>query len=264
MDEKRIREIIRGELAASSNLSRFRVNTIPQHVHNGTDSPKINQSNVIPGIRTVGRIFFARTAQYVINTPFNPTSVRFNGVAYDSAAYTFTLAEVVTNATQGAIYTNNGEYFTVTTTIGSGDTTLIASGTGDPDSSGSLVKVFGDGESVIDYSSYSAPGTPTIRSYGTGEALLGPSYYMQPESTNTVKTGGPLQSVVQLGSSTTTGASGTRLIVTETNLWRVSYPTNAVSDYKVTLQIPRFTPNGIYIDCTLADGWSVYGNYIVT
>lgn len=73
------------------------------------------------------------------------------------------------NATIGATYTNNGNTFTVTSTISSG-TTLYMTATGAPSASGTLTKASGSGDSTITFSAVTsgvaagviicAPNTP--------------------------------------------------------------------------------------------------------
>lgn len=82
-------------------------------------------------------------------------------------AYTFTVTSA--NATAGATYTNNGKTFTVQSTI-AGATTLVASGTGAPTSSGTLTKASGTGDTTIAFSAVSGGtyGTMTAQNYGVG------------------------------------------------------------------------------------------------
>ena len=63
--------------------------------------------------------------------------------------YTFTVTSA--NATAGATYTNNTQTFTVTHTI-VGETSLVATGTGAPTSSGTLTKSGGTGDATITFS----------------------------------------------------------------------------------------------------------------
>lgn len=63
--------------------------------------------------------------------------------------YTFTVTAA--NATVGATYTNNGNTFTVLTTI-AGGTTLSCSGTGAVTASGTLTKASGSGDATITFS----------------------------------------------------------------------------------------------------------------
>lgn len=71
--------------------------------------------------------------------------------------YTFTVTSA--NATAGALYANNGQTFTVTTTI-SGATTLVTTGPGLPSASGTLTKVSGTGDPTITFSTYVLSATP--------------------------------------------------------------------------------------------------------
>lgn len=261
MDDKRIRQIVKEELARSTTRKQFGMQDVPFHTHNGKDSPNVNQASIKPNIRSMGSITFSRTTRYYLDVTFNPTAIQFYGVAVDDSLYTFTLDEAV-NASAGAVYTNNGETFVLTANVGSGDSTMNASGTGDPASSGDLDKVSGGGEIVIEYSSFAAPGTPTIRAFAVGNAQLGPSYYFQPETVSSVRTGGPLQQVIQSCSSTVTGASGTRVFVNEGNLVRIQYPSS--STIVATATVVGFANNSVVIDVEVASGWSIIGNYVVT
>jgi hypothetical protein len=67
--------------------------------------------------------------------------------------HTFTVTSA--NATAGATYTNNGQTFTVVTTI-SGGTTLVCTSPGSPASSGTLTKASGTGDATITFSSVSS------------------------------------------------------------------------------------------------------------
>lgn len=67
-------------------------------------------------------------------------------------SYTFSLAAPY-NATAGATYTNNGQTFTVLTTIAAGNS-LSTRGTGNPISTGNLIKASGTGDSPITFASY--------------------------------------------------------------------------------------------------------------
>lgn len=64
-------------------------------------------------------------------------------------SYTFTVTSA--NATVGATYTNNGNTFTVLSTIAA-QTTLVASGSGAPLASGTLTKTSGTGDATITFS----------------------------------------------------------------------------------------------------------------
>lgn len=74
----------------------------------------------------------------------------WTGWSISFATYTFTVTSA--NATVGAVYSNSGNNFTVSTTI-SGATTLVTAGVLAPASSGTLTLVSGTGDSTITFSS---------------------------------------------------------------------------------------------------------------
>lgn len=63
MDDQKIRQIVRDEITRSTNGTRFGVQSIPFHTHNGTDSPSIFS----PTITYTG---FVPYDGLVANTPF--------------------------------------------------------------------------------------------------------------------------------------------------------------------------------------------------
>ena len=87
------------------------------------------------------------------STVFKAPTIQIFAIALN---YTFTVTAA--NATVGAIYTNNGQTFTVIYTI-AGGTTLVCSGTGAPAASGTLTKSAGTGDSTITFASVAANGT---------------------------------------------------------------------------------------------------------
>jgi hypothetical protein len=83
MNDAQIRKIVQEEIRRSNDASRFRVNAIPEHVHNGTDSPKLNADNIIPATSVVGNVEFSQKKTYKINlnSSFTPQRVVVNGIA---------------------------------------------------------------------------------------------------------------------------------------------------------------------------------------
>ena len=81
---------------------------------------------------------------------------------YGPYTYIFTVSSA--NATAGAIYSNNGQNFTVTSTISAG-TTLVTTGVNSPLPSGTLTKVSGTGDSTITYSTFTGISATLIH-YG--------------------------------------------------------------------------------------------------
>jgi hypothetical protein len=107
----------------------------------------------------------AANTQWNVTVTSNTPSAGIDQVTYTYAGlYTFTVTAA--NATIGAVYSNNGQNFNVTSTI-VGGTTLTAQGlsSGSPTASGTLTLVSGTGDATIAFSSYAVSG------YGTAPAL---------------------------------------------------------------------------------------------
>lgn len=82
MDEQRIRRIVQDEIRKNSGKSRFGLQTIPYHVHDGVDSQQIQQNNILPSSSITGSITFARETTYTIrlNASFTPRNILAYGV----------------------------------------------------------------------------------------------------------------------------------------------------------------------------------------
>jgi type VI secretion system secreted protein VgrG len=101
----------------------------------------------------------ASTIWNVIVTPGVPSSTIEQVTYVWAGSYIFTVTSA--NATAGAIYSNNGQNFLVTTTIVAG-TTLFTTGLQNaPAASGTLTKVSGTGDATITFSSYTFAGFGT-------------------------------------------------------------------------------------------------------
>jgi hypothetical protein len=83
MDENKIRRIVQQEIARSNSGSRFKINSIPNHSHNGVDSLQIKEENVIPSTSITGFVSFAQATTYTINlnASFTPKQLQVNGIA---------------------------------------------------------------------------------------------------------------------------------------------------------------------------------------
>lgn len=70
--------------------SKYGVASVPLHVHNGADSPRIKQSDLITSYGTTGTITMSTDGQrYSIglntqNGAFAPSNIRFNGIVVNS------------------------------------------------------------------------------------------------------------------------------------------------------------------------------------
>lgn len=266
MTEQDIKRIVQQEIKAQNAASRFGFTQIPRHLHNGVDSPKINQANVTPSTRASGSISMAHSGQYRLGIISNPTAIQFYGNAVKrSSTIVFNLSSA-SDATMGAIYSNNGQLFTVNTTI-SGGTSLSTDGTNYPEASGVLTLESGTGDSPIAYTSYDTPAI-IVRAFCVGSAQIGGNYYFQPDTTGSVVVGGPIQDIIQ--SSSYVGATGTgsgtvtnfRALADEGHIVDVEYPSQGSIVARAT--VSSYTNSAIFIDVTLSTFWEINGNWIVT
>lgn len=152
MDEQKIRQIIRDELSRRDASSRFSLNSIPNHTHNGVDSLQIKEENIVPSVCVSGRIEFAQSTRYTINlnASFTPSNVFVYGNVFDSTSSPTVRALTIGNAsltpsfylqpdTSTSVVTGNIQYpFPTELFDGSRENvpmqscTYLATGTGSP------------------------------------------------------------------------------------------------------------------------------------
>lgn len=265
MTPEEIKQLVRQEIQSANSALRFQLTGIPRHVHNGVDSPNVNQQDIVPNTRASGNITFAQSTQYRLGITFNPTSVLFYGNATRrNRVFTVTAA----NATVGDTYTNNGATFTVLATI-TGTTTLTTVSSGTPAASGTLTKATGSGDATITFSS--STNNIAVRAQCVGNAQLGASYYFQPLSTTSVQPSKTIGNLIQSASmmmiDSTISTPVVRVISDEENLIDVEYTVDygtSISGIVARATIVSFSINSIIINVVLADGWSIVGNYVVT
>jgi hypothetical protein len=118
-------------------------------------------------------------------------------------------------------------------------------------------------------------GSIDIRCTIVGNAQLGPTYYFQPQSSTSVKTGGPLQNVIQSSSAllidSSTSPLTIRAIVSEGHLVSVEYPPATVvarATIPTSTNIPQtskgYTGGIVFVEVELAADWEIIGNFVVT
>lgn len=96
-------------------------------------------------------------------------------VSIGTSQFTFTVTSA--NATAGAVYSNNGQNFTISSTVVAG-TTLVATGSGTAVPSGStLTLVSGTGDATITFSAYSESTPLTMSKAATTSGSSAVSFY---------------------------------------------------------------------------------------
>ena len=263
--DDQIKDISQKVIDRNQTQDQFGVSQTPFHTHNGSDSPQLSQTNIIPGVRASGNITFSQSTSYKLGITFNPTLILFYGNAV-RRDYIFTVTAA--NATVGATYTNNGQTFTVLSTI-AGTTTLTTVGTGNPAASGTLTKTSGTGDATITFSAFAH--NIEVRVNCTGSAQIGRSFYFQPQSSTSVQTGGTIQNVIQSASmflvDSSTNPLTVRTISGEGHIVEVEYSVDygaTVSTIVARSTISGVNPSYVTVDVLLATGWEINGNYVIT
>lgn len=97
MTEQQIRQIVQQELQRSNNASRFTVNNIPQHTHDGINSPQIKAESVIPSTSVMGTVEMATEGAVYslkLNSNFTPQQIIAHGVV--TGTYSGSAMRVIT------------------------------------------------------------------------------------------------------------------------------------------------------------------------
>lgn len=191
MNDQYIRNIVRQEITAQSNASRFGITPTSNHSHTGFDSPRINSGDLIPGLRTAGSVEFDSAKDYRFNVNFQPSLVIFYGNPY---------------------HTDGG----------------------------------------IDR-----------HTFVFGQAALGQNLYFQPDTTKAVTVGGEqgiVQSSTMFMALNSGSSSSFQAISSQTHIIDVEESGSVVARATVSSYGQNFFT--ITVD-TLADGWTILGNYFV-
>lgn len=168
------------------------INGIPFNTEND------QQIQVLPGVTTPNIIPYpfstpTNSGSYtinstnIVNVTSAPTGIALGNLIVGTgipigttvsfiAATQYTLTVSAANATAGAVYSNNGQTFTVTSTIAS-STSLICTGSGNPTASGSLTLVSGTGDATITFSSFIQSTLVTMSKAATSSATESISFY---------------------------------------------------------------------------------------
>lgn len=79
--EQQIRQIVQSELSQSKANSQFTVSKVPNHTHNGIDSPRVNEKSLSNGIKYVEFETFTTSGFVTIKGISNFKELRFLGGA---------------------------------------------------------------------------------------------------------------------------------------------------------------------------------------
>ena len=212
ISEGTVRRIVREEMDRKSNQSRFQLNSIPQHTHNGVDSPLLKEENIIPSVSVSGSVTMTSIGIYTLNlnASFTPKHIMAYGNAFNAVP---------------------------------------------PDYSGL-----------------------TVRAMSVGSANLTPSFYFQPNDSQSVVTGNiqypfpteqpdgtymnvPVQSSVYLA-TIQGGSPAARSLSSEGHIASVEYPGGTIH---ARVTVVGFDKNAVYLSVPYLDsGWSITINYIIT
>lgn len=86
MNEEQIREIAQEVYDQNQDKGRLSNFKVPFHVHNGSDSPRISQDNVVPGTYATAGITSSTSEIFTIETFPSTDTITLHGIAYDSSA----------------------------------------------------------------------------------------------------------------------------------------------------------------------------------
>ena len=177
LTEQQIRDIVRQEMGKVSSASRFEINPIQRHVHNGLDSPKVTESNIIRNIPVSGNITMAQATTYTIGLGISPTPaslVIFNGIVYHTSGSIDMRAHCYGTANLGpSFYLQPGSSTAVQ--VGGPQQEMIQSSTMflvDSSVNPPVVRVIADEGHIIDVEYSGIKARATVTSYTTNSITV--------------------------------------------------------------------------------------------
>lgn len=96
MTPDQVRKIVQQELRSSKKSDRFGYQNIPNHVHNGKDSPSIRDTDLARNPAVLGSVTFATEGQtytFEIDMPQTPRRISCNGIVFNSTVRVLTIGE---------------------------------------------------------------------------------------------------------------------------------------------------------------------------
>lgn len=115
---------------------------------------------------------------------------------------------------------------------------------------------------------HTTAGTIDIRAFLIGNAQLGKSFYFQPKTPSSVTAGGLPEVIIQSSTyfgvtgSNAGAASAVHALADEEHLVDVEYPAKGTIVARATVTL--FTVDHVEVQVSLADGWAIQGNFVVT
>lgn len=80
--EQQIRQIVQSELNQSKTTGQFTVTKIPNHTHNGIDSPRVNEKNLSLGVKYLKDFLITTSGPFIVKGISNFKSFQFIGVVF--------------------------------------------------------------------------------------------------------------------------------------------------------------------------------------
>ena len=116
MNEKQIKKLIQDEIKSNQQLTQFSVTPISFHKHNGIDSSKISQKDILNGTNAIAPLNSINSETVTLNTLQNTTQVHLHAIAYSSLSR-FQLTTAIGGGATSATLAANWPYATGTYTI---------------------------------------------------------------------------------------------------------------------------------------------------
>lgn len=83
-EKQEMQALIQSEIQRYMVQKQYAVSKIPNHVHNGSDAPKISQNNIIRNTGVTGSVTFSAVDTYSLGLPSNPRFVSVEGMIVDT------------------------------------------------------------------------------------------------------------------------------------------------------------------------------------
>jgi hypothetical protein len=109
---------------------------------------------------------------------------------------------------------------------------------------------------------FNSAGPFDIRAIVVGNAQLGKSFYFQPQSSNSVTAGGLPENIIQSSVYYGNGTGGVHALTGEEAIIDVEYPSSGTIVARAT--VTKFDNDHVEVYVSLAAGWGIIANFVVT
>ena len=257
MNDEYIKKIAQQVYSQNSSGNQFTVTRVPIHTHNGIDSQRIDENNLINGTTALLSLLSINSETLTVNTLQKITKITLTGIVADNLfKLTTALTIGATSATLAANWTQTTGSYLITFSDQTTQKTVVLT-------NGATTMTWTGGLATSQDAYFFEPSTSTTtcpqKAVFNGTAQIGKcyEYNFSGNITNIPTIGGSYEQFLQMGSDIYTDNSNilhTRVNASDKYLVYISDYTGTIV---ASIQIIKWTGTSIVFNITVAPQWQI-------